>query len=256
VWRGPLPIVGSVVVIAAVIAAFVLLSRQQSPGSGGGDAAAIVARLAAVSRTTLDTVGSGGLANPLQATTVSSPLTASGKPVVIYVGAEYCPFCASERWSLIVALSRFGAFSGLTLTRSSSTDVYANTPTFSFRGSTYTSDVVRLSPVETQDRSGNTLDSPDPTQREAFTRYDANGSIPFVSIANRYVAVGSGYPPDVLAGKSWDEIAAALGDPASPIAKAILGNANYLTAAICDLTAQAPASVCDDETLRALARPK
>jgi hypothetical protein len=215
-----------------------------------------MAAIAGVPQTTFEAIGAGSaqtLPTPIRADVRRGP---NGLPLVTYVGAEYCPFCASERWSLIVALSRFGAFSGLTLTRSSSTDVYPNTPTFSFRGSTYTSDVVRLAPVETQDRSGNPLDSPDPAQRDAFTRYDQGGSIPFVSIANRYVAVGSGYPPDVLAGKSWDDIASAVGDPSSPIARAILGNANYLTAAICQVTGQSPSAVCDDTALRALASPK
>ena len=38
------------------------------------------------------------------------------------MGAEYCPYCAAERWSMIVALGRFGTFSGLQTMRSSSTD--------------------------------------------------------------------------------------------------------------------------------------
>ena len=43
-------------------------------------------------------------------------LTADGKPEVLYVGAEYCPFCAAERWPVVVALSRFGTWSGLSAT--------------------------------------------------------------------------------------------------------------------------------------------
>ena len=42
-----------------------------------------------------------------------SPLSSGGKPEVLYVGTEFCPYCAAESWSLIVALSRFGQFSGL-----------------------------------------------------------------------------------------------------------------------------------------------
>ena len=40
---------------------------------------------------------------------------ASGKtvPEILYMGAEYCPYCAAQRWSTIIALSRFGKFSGL-----------------------------------------------------------------------------------------------------------------------------------------------
>ena len=41
-------------------------------------------------------------------------LTADGKPLVLYVGAEYCPYCAAERCAMVQALSRFGTFSNLT----------------------------------------------------------------------------------------------------------------------------------------------
>ena len=40
---------------------------------------------------------------------------ASGQkvPEILYMGAEYCPYCAAQRWATIVALSRFGTWSGL-----------------------------------------------------------------------------------------------------------------------------------------------
>ena len=46
-------------------------------------------------------------------TITGAPLTSGGKPEMLYIGAEYCPYCAAERWAMIVALSRFGTFSGL-----------------------------------------------------------------------------------------------------------------------------------------------
>jgi Domain of unknown function (DUF929) len=49
-------------------------------------------------------------------------LTASGKPEVLYTGAGFCPYCAAVRWPLIVALSRFGTFSGLAPARSAITN--------------------------------------------------------------------------------------------------------------------------------------
>ena len=54
----------------------------------------------------------------LQSVSYPSPLTKNGLPEVLYVGAEYCPFCAAERWALIVALSKFGSFSKLHYTKS------------------------------------------------------------------------------------------------------------------------------------------
>jgi hypothetical protein len=77
-------------------------------------------------------------------------LTANGKPLVVYVGAEYCPYCAAERWAAVIALSRFGTFSGLGQTHSSSTDVYPNTATLSFHGASYTSQYLQFQGVETQ----------------------------------------------------------------------------------------------------------
>lgn len=258
IWRGPVPIVVAIAAIVLAIAGFVVLSRsQESSTPTGDDVAAIVSQLTTVPQATLDTVGSGGLANPLKATGATDVVKGpSGRPVVIYVGGDYCPFCASERWSLIVALSRFGSLSGLQLMRSSSTDVFPNTPTFTFRGSSYASTVIEFAPVETADRQGNPLETPSPLQQASLARYDTQNSIPYVSIADRYVTVGSGFQPDVLTGKTWREIASQVRDPASPIAKAILGNANYLTAAICAVTGQAPAAVCEAPGLKGLAPPR
>ena len=53
-------------------------------------------------------------------------------PSFLYIGAEGCPYCAAERWPIVVALSRFGHFSGLTLMRSNGQDSYPNTPTVDF----------------------------------------------------------------------------------------------------------------------------
>ncbi|MCL5976240.1 MAG: DUF929 family protein [Candidatus Parvarchaeota archaeon] len=57
-------------------------------------------------------------------------LTYGGKPTFVYIGAQGCPFCAGMRWSIIIALSRFGNFSNLFYDRSATND--ANVPTFTF----------------------------------------------------------------------------------------------------------------------------
>ena len=67
---------------------------------------------------------------------------------MVYIGGEFCPFCAAERWALTAALSRFGTFTGLGLIHSSPTDVYPSTPTLSFYKSGYTSKYVTFTPVE------------------------------------------------------------------------------------------------------------
>ena len=48
----------------------------------------------------------------------------------------------------------------------------------------------------------------------------------------------------MLSGLTWAQIAADLHDPSSPVAKSVLGAANFATAAICSLTGNQPASAC------------
>ena len=75
-------------------------------------------------------------------------------------------------------------------------------------------------------------------------KYDPNGGIPFIDIGGSYMISGATYDPGVLQGKTHAQIAAALSDPASAIAKGADGSANLITAAICTLTKNQPSSVC------------
>jgi hypothetical protein len=58
---------------------------------------------------------------------------------------------------MVVALSRFGTFTDLGTTHSSSSDVYPNTATLSFHGASYRSDYIAFQGVKTHSnlRSGN-----------------------------------------------------------------------------------------------------
>ncbi|MBI2983552.1 MAG: hypothetical protein HYY42_05165 [Chloroflexi bacterium] len=59
--------------------------------------------------------------------------------------------------------------------------------------------------------------------------------------------------PDVLVGKTWTQIAEAMRDPSTPLARGVIGNANWITAAICEQTGGQPASVCASPAVRSLA---
>ena len=61
---------------------------------------------------------------------------------------------------------------------------------------------------------------------------------------NKYLSVGASYNPAVLSGLTWSQIATDLHSPSTPVAKSVLGAANYLTAAICGLTNDQPAAAC------------
>jgi hypothetical protein len=188
-------------------------------------------------------------------------LTSSGKPEVLYVGAEYCPYCAAERWPLTIALSRFGTLSGLGETSSASADVYPNTKTFSFYGSTYSSPYVTFTPVETETNQpaaggGYTPLQPlTPEQRRILQTYDvppyAQGGIPFGDLGGVYLIDGASYDPNLLKGLSTEEIAARIADPSSRLGSAVLSSANRYTAALCHLTNGRPGNVCSSRVVLA-----
>src|ERR1700734_2843427 len=168
---------GSILVVVVVVVAFVLVKLNSSggtaaPSSNGPTGTAlskVVNDVTGVPTSVTDKVAGGTIPSGLLVAattpaavtamaqndgsylaTVDGPaLTQNGKPEVLFIGAEYCPFCAAQRWAMVNAFSRFGPFTGLTTTHSSSTDTDANTPTLTFYGSTYTSKYISLVTVET-----------------------------------------------------------------------------------------------------------
>jgi hypothetical protein len=214
----------------------------------------------------VDAVGSGGgvsISRPVPLSGAPA-LTSAGKPRVLYVGAEYCPYCAAQRWAVVNALSRFGTFSNLGQTTSSSTDVYPSTATLSFHGATYTSKYLSFTGVEqtTNQRQGNgyaPLDTLSPEDQKILDTYDtkkyvgSDGGIPFIDYGGKFASSGSSYDPGVLQGLSHQQIAAELTKPDSTVTKSIIGSANAITATLCKITGQQPANVCHAAGVRAAA---
>src|SRR5579859_1689804 len=254
-WRrGQTPIYGSLAIVALIIALFIYMSNSQAPNIGAQPASAsVVSAVTHVSPQVFSTVGTGSLTNPLKTISGAALMKGpDGKPQIVYIGAGYCPYCAAERWSMIVALSQFGTFKNLQTTHSSTTDVFPNTSTFTFYGSTYTSQYVDFVPVEETGQDQNTiLQTPTVEQQKLLDTYDTSqyvgnqaGGIPFIDFGNRFITVSSAYSPQILTGQSWEQIASTLGDPTATTTQNIVGAANYMTAAICTLTNDQPASVC------------
>lgn len=224
-----------------------LTTTQPPPGN-----AEVVVTITTLPTSEFDTVSQGSANNPIKPITGASLTGASGKPEVFYYGAEFCPYCAAERWPLIIALSHFGTFSGVQTTSSSSSDAFPNTPTFTFRNSIFSSRYIDFRAVESSDRNGNALQSPTAAEQQLINRYDVGSFIPFIDMGNRYAMTGATYSPSVLSGMSWQAIADALKDPSTPQAKAILGSANLFTAAICKMTSDQPSAVCSSTAIQAL----
>ena len=70
------------------------------------------------------------------------------------------------------------------------------------------------------------------------------GSIPFIDLGSQFLVHGAQYDPQVLQGRTWAQVAAALRDPSSAIGRSAGAAASMITAAICTLTHDRPASVC------------
>ncbi|MBA3826032.1 MAG: DUF929 family protein [Ktedonobacterales bacterium] len=240
------------IVLAAVIIFVVISNNSTTPPLTAAGKAKVITATTSVTPAIFDKIKTGGIKNPFQKVSPTVPLyvNSKGLPVVLYVGGQFCPFCAAERWSIVSAFSRFGTFSGLDLISSSE----SNISTFDFAKSTYTSQYVDLQAIEVLDQNSQPLHTLTAEQQKVFDTYDGppysptKSGVPFISYGNQFVTISSGYSPEDISGLTWDNISGTLTDPTNPIALKILGNANYLTAAVCTLTKDQPASVCKTQT--------
>jgi hypothetical protein len=260
------------VALGLVLAAIVLLTglvviRNHTVGDQPADAevftpapGSLVQSTTQVLASVFNAVGVSSPANPVAppSPTGKSPLWTASEggvaslPVVYFYGAEFAPYAASERWAVVVALSRFGTFTQLGLMQSSASVAFPDLSTFTFAHVAYASDLVDLQTIErygSQDLTGagyTSFQKPSTRQAAAVSDYDPSGStFPLLDIANRFTLLGSSYTPSVLAGLSQSQIAADLAYPQSPVAQAVIASANEISAAICTVTGQLPTAVCD-----------
>jgi hypothetical protein len=241
-WLVSVAAVGAVLAIVVGFVAVKLTSGAAAAASESPAPQNVVSQVTTVPAAVLARVRGGGTVTPLQTVKAPGPvLSIAGKPAIVFVSEESCPFCAAERWPLAVALSHFGTWSHLGATRSSATDVFPNTATLSFRTASYHSHRLTLRTTELTDNRGHRLQPLTPLDTTLIHGYDVppyvnsadqSGAVPFLDIGNRYILAGAQYNPQTLAGLSQPQIASQLANPASPVAKAIDGSANVIIAAI------------------------
>jgi thiol-disulfide isomerase/thioredoxin len=240
-------IIVALVVVTALVGYYIFTQSGAGSGSslnGTPVSPTILNELSGVSSNTLSLVGTNQPTVQSNKPITGTPLVLNGKPEVLYMGAEYCPYCAAERWAMIVALDKFGNFTGIEYMQSSATDVYPNTPTFTFVGANYTSNYISFVSVEQLDRSSNQLQTATASETALLNQYDTAGSIPFIDFGNQYAITGAQYLPTPLQNANWTQIASQLNNPTSPIALSVDGAANHLISAICKIDGGAPSSVC------------
>lgn len=284
-------LIGGVVVVIAIVV-ILLVSTLGSPAKASPAIpyapapSYVVNGVTGVTPSQFATAGTGAGLVSAQGVFVKTPnqpplsVTVDGKqkPTIVYIGAEFCPYCAAFRWPLTIALSRFGTFTGLGTVASSPTDVWANTHTLSFWKANYSSPYINFEPTEETTNVAckpvtatcqeyTPLETPSKANQLLYAEYDSCkyfpnpsdptdcGGIPFVNWGGKYVSDGGLYLPSVINLGSvpngpfhpfnWQQILAAIKlDPVNQVGQTIVGAANWYTAMICQLTGQQPGSVC------------
>lgn len=242
--------VGIVVLVIAGIAVLVLAKTSQTDNTVGTSTkptaapASIVTDLAKVPLKTIVSAhgtrfkGYAQFKDPVAENGTS--LTKAGKPEVLYMGAEYCPYCGGERWALTVALSKFGTFSDLKVMQSSEGKI----PTLSFLTAKYTSKYVAFTPIELADQNNKPLEKATDAQMKLLTAH--GGSYPFISFGGKFIQSGASLDVQALVGKTQTEIAKSLSSPGAVTSAAsqVDGAAGAFVKTICSLTKGQPGDVC------------
>jgi hypothetical protein len=255
-----------VITVALAIIAAIAVSACASPASSTGTGEQVAQVSPAVAKLVTEVTGIPFAASDenwaavpiLQASTPDGPaLTQGGRPEVLYVSAQYCPYCATENWALLIALGRFGTFTGVNEIRSA---IYPPIPpidTWTFYRSSYTSNYLAFVPVETY---SNVLVSPTasplkatsyralqkltPAQRAVFDKIDKQHLTPLTDLGGKSELLGSPVSPYPLEHLTWSQMVTALRAHRGTAAEQIIGAADAITAELCVLTGNKPASAC------------
>ncbi|HTU39094.1 MAG TPA: DUF929 family protein [Acidimicrobiales bacterium] len=248
-------------VIALVVAIIGVLVIVKVAGSGGGSSQAssvsppagtpipqaTLTKVASVPLSTLKSASTSGVLTSPQS--VNNPsLNAGGKPELLYIGAEYCPYCGAQRWPLYIALSKFGTFSPQPGRIHSAVDD-GNVPTFTFYGTNYSSPYLSFVPVEvyTNHVSGNgyvPLQTPTAAQARLWQSVN-QGGFPFIDFGGKQVLGAAQYSFQSLSNLSFDAVASQVGNNSTAIGADIDASAAALIKTICgSMSHGQPAAVC------------
>jgi len=157
-----------------------------------------------------------------------------GKLFVFFMGAEYCPYCAAERWAIVRSLQKFGQWDGLKQTISAARDEpFLNLPTYDFTKATYTSPHIEFVAREIQDREFKPLDKILKTEEKLLRKFNPKKEIPFLLIGGRYAQIGSGFTPKIFIGHTFRQTETELKKAESEIRKTIDEEANIISALLC-----------------------
>ncbi len=253
-------IIGVVIVIVVALALYLNSTSSAGKADISFDNVAVsssyLSQLYSISQnmSLANSVGIGSVSGYPLASGSNVSLTNNGLPVMLYIGADYCPFCAVTRWGMIIALMRFGNFSQLHYMTSSATDYEPSTATFTFYNSSYSSNLIDFQSVETLTNTYKPLQNMTNGQGTIYSTFDANNTnipgnerdaIPFIDFGNKPIQIGAPVSPAIINPYNWNQILNFIKtNPNSSVTQAIIGEANVFTAQICNMDGGKPSSVC------------
>jgi hypothetical protein len=223
-------------------------SSLASPAAGTAISAPLADKLTSIPLQTLATAPTNGVTTSPQP--IGDPiLKVDGKPDLLFVGAEFCPVCATERWAMYVALSKFGTFSpqpGVIHSAVRDGDI----STVTFYKTTYSSPYLTFTPVETTTNqpTGNyyvPLQTLSPSQQRLWASHTSQ-SFPWLDFGGKMELTSAQYDPASLEGLTFKDIASVIGKNSTAIGADIDASANVLIKTICTtLTGNQPSAVCN-----------
>jgi hypothetical protein len=176
----------------------------------------------------------------------------TGKSIVFFMGAGFCPYCAAERWAIVEALKNFGTWQGLVEDKSAGHDEkYLNVPTLNFARAQYASDYLEFVGRETADRNFEPLQELDSKDYEILDTFNPDQIIPFLLLDGQFMQVGAGYSPQLIQGMDHAKVRTELADPNSPVGKAIKEEIDNITALVCK-SIGGKAAACSTDRIKSL----
>jgi hypothetical protein len=125
-------------------------------------------------------------------------LLSGGKPWILFMGSEACPYCAAESWAIFDYLNQKGTITNIQYIYSNSSDIYPNTPGISFANSSFESKSIGFTGIEMSNRNWQPLNDINQSDLNLFNQYDSKGEIPFILVDGIYLKLGSSYSPGLL----------------------------------------------------------
>jgi thiol-disulfide isomerase/thioredoxin len=172
-------------------------------------------------------------------------ITRDGKFSVFFMGAEYCPYCAAERWAIVRALQRFGQWSGLKQTISAARDEpFLNLPTYDFTEAIYNSSHIDFVARETENREFKPLQKLSKTEEKLVKQFNPQKTIPFLLIGGRFMQLEAGFTPKTFIGHTFRQTETELKKIESEIRKTIDAEANVIAALL--LVSGLPPELCKE----------